>query len=228
MNMPLTRPIPLLKEGDRLTREEFERRYHAMPYLKKAELIDGVVYMPSPVKYDQHGQPHLDLATWIGNFRAFTPGIGAADNTTVRLDFNTEPQPDAVLFILNGGQVRLVDGYITLAPELAAEVSASTVGLDLGAKFEAYRRNGVREYIVWRVLDNDIDWFILRGDQYERLAADDAGVFRSEVFPGLWLDKKAMLSGDLVRVHDILQQGLHSTEHQAFAQELQQRLAHDR
>jgi hypothetical protein len=220
--MPLTRPIPLLKDGDRLTRAEFELRYDTMRGLKKAELIDGVVYLPAPVKFDQHGQQHFDVVGWLFLYRVFTPGIGAADNTTVRLDFNTEPQPDAVLFIANGGQVRIVDGYITDAPELAAEVSASTVGLDLGAKFQAYRRNGVREYIVWRVLDNDIDWFILRGEQYERLAADDAGIFRSEVFPGLWLDKAALLTGDLPRVHAVLQQGLHSAEHQAFARKLQQ------
>ena len=223
MNMPLTRPIPLLKDGDCLTREEFELRYEAMPNLKKAELIDGVVYMPSPVKYDQHGQQHIDLVTWIGTYRVYTPGVGAADNTTVRLDLHTEPQPDGVMFIANGGQVRIVDGYITDAPELAAEISASTLSVDLGVKFQAYRRNGVREYIVWRVLEDDIDWFVLRGEQYERLAADDAGIYRSEVFPGLWLDKNAMLNGDLLRVHDVLQQGLHTAEHQAFVAQLQQR-----
>ena len=38
-----------LEHGDHLTREEFERRYEAMPHVRKAELIEGVVYMPSPV-----------------------------------------------------------------------------------------------------------------------------------------------------------------------------------
>ena len=90
MNMPLTIPVLPLKNGDRLTREEFERRYDAMPGLKKAELIDGVVYMPSPVRYDQHGQQHLDLATWLGIYRVFTPGVGAGDNSSVRLDMKNE------------------------------------------------------------------------------------------------------------------------------------------
>jgi Putative restriction endonuclease len=225
MNMPLTRPIPLLKEGDRLTREEFELRYDAMPDLNRAELIEGVVYMGSPVRYDQHGQQHADAVTWLGLYRIFTPGIGVGDNTSVRLDLENEPQPDGVMFIEIGGQVYVEDGYVNNGPELAVEVAASSVGLDLGVKFQVYRRNGVREYIVWRVLDRDIDWFVLRGDQYERLAADDAGILRSEVFPGLWLDKAALLNGDLPRVHEVLQQGLHSAEHQGFAADLKQRAA---
>src|ERR1019366_9963269 len=124
MNMPLTVPIPLLREGDRLTRDEFERRYEAMPELKKAELIEGVVYMGSPVSFVQHGEPHSELAAWLGVYRAFTPGVRAGDNSTVRLDMKNEPQPDVVLFFEHGGQTDLEDGYITGAPEWAGEVAA--------------------------------------------------------------------------------------------------------
>jgi hypothetical protein len=224
MNMPLTSPIPLLKDGERLTREEFEQRYEGMPDLNKAELIEGVVHMPSPVRYDQHGEQHVDLIGWLAIYRAFTPGVGSAADTTVRLDMRNELQPDAVMFIEMGGQTYLDGGYITGARERAGEISASSVGLDLGPKFEAYRRNGVREYLVWRVLDREIDWFVLRGDQYERLPPDGAGILRSEVFPGLWLDKNALLNGNLPRVPEVLQQGLQSAEHQAFAAELKQRM----
>src|SRR4051795_9594200 len=90
---PAAAPIPPLQNGDRLTRDEFERRYDAMPGLKKAELIEGVVYMPSPVRLRRHGQPHLSLCTWVGVYEAATPGTIGADNSTARLDLVNEPQP---------------------------------------------------------------------------------------------------------------------------------------
>jgi Uma2 family endonuclease len=211
--------IPPLEPGDRLTREEFERRYDAMPNLKKAELIEGVVYMPSPVRLDRHGSPHSDLVTWIGVYKAATPGVKSADNTTVRLDDSNEPQPDALLMIdpARGGQAHISDDdYVETAPELVAEVSASSASYDLHTKLEAYRRNGVREYVVWRVLDGEVDWFVLRGGQYERLAAGADGILRSEVFPGLWLDASALVNDDLARVLAVVQQGVASSEHAAF------------
>ena len=93
-----TRPFPL-ENGDRLTRREFERRYAARPDIKKAELIEGVVHMPSPVRFASHGEPHSWVLAWLGTYCASTPGVRVADNTTVRLDSNNEPQPDALLRI---------------------------------------------------------------------------------------------------------------------------------
>src|SRR5437868_4983540 len=102
-------PIPPLKAGDELTREEFERRYDAMPELKKAELIEGVVHMPSPVRFRSHGQQHAIVITWLGVYRLGTPGVMVGDNSTVRLDTRNAFQPDAVLLIdpACGGQARI-------------------------------------------------------------------------------------------------------------------------
>ena len=191
--------IPPLEPGDRLSRAEFERRYDAMPNLKKAELIEGVVYMPSPVRLRRHGRPHFDLITWLGNYKMATPGVIGADNASVRLDLDNEPQPDVVLFIdpASGGQARISsDDYLEEAPELVAEIAASSASYDLNTKLNVYRRNGVREYIVWRVLDRQIDWFVLREGEFVRLPLDDDGLYRSEVFPGLWLDPAALVRGD--------------------------------
>ena len=88
-----------LKHGERLTREEFGRRYEAMPHLKKAELIEGIVYMPSPVRIDFHGRPHAQIMAWLGTYWIATPGVDLADNSTVYLDSNNEHQPDALLRI---------------------------------------------------------------------------------------------------------------------------------
>lgn len=151
-----------------------------------------------------------------------TPGVLCCDNSTVRLDMVNEPQPDAVLLIEpdRGGTVRLVDGYIEGAPELVAEISASTVSLDLNAKLLAYHRNQVREYVVWRVKDGAIDWFELQGSEYVRLPADADGVLKSKVFPGLWLDAPALLSGDLAKFVACMRAGLADDSHQRFVESL--------
>jgi Uma2 family endonuclease len=217
--------VPPLEPGDRLPRDEFERRYEAMPGLKKAELIEGVVHMPSAVRWRRHGIPHSTLITWMGNYCAATPGVDSGDNSSVRLDLENMPQPDVVLLIdpACGGQAQIsADDYVESAPELVAEVSASSVSIDLNVKFQVYLRNGVREYLVWRVLDSAIDWFVLRQGQYQKLQPDAAGIYRSEVFPGLWLDSAALLQLDRPRLHQVLQQGLASPEHAAFVARLQQ------
>jgi Uma2 family endonuclease len=222
-SVELDKALPVLENGDRLTRAEFERRYNAMPQLKKAELIEGVVYVPSPVRHRQHGLPHAHLVGWLFHYAANTPGVEVGDNSSVRLDLDNEPQPDALLFIdpACGGQVRINDdGIIEGAPELVAEVASSSVSYDLHAKLHVYRRNGVHEYLVWRVLEREIDWFVLRAGQYERMPVDAQGLIRSEVFPGLWLDPAALVRGDLATVLAIVQQGLASPEHVAFATHL--------
>lgn len=218
------RAVPELENGDRLTRVEFERRYDAMPDLKRAELIEGVVYMPSPVRLDRHGEPHGNVITWQGVYRAATPGVRGGDNTSVRLDQDNMPQPDALLLLPPhaGGQARVSDdGFVEGAPELIAEVAPSSVSYDLGPKLDAYRRNGVREYLVWRVLDEAFDWFELREGRYEPQSPDADGLLKSALFPGLWLDPQALLAGDLAKVLAVLNQGTASAEHAAFVKKLE-------
>jgi hypothetical protein len=220
MPIPSTQPTPPLENGDRLTRDEFERRYQAMPKGTKAELIEGVVYMPSPVRLEQHGEPHWDLVVWMGNYRMLTPGVRGGISSTIRLDLDNEPQPDGVLFYA-GAKVHIdEDGYISGAPQLAGEITASTVSIDLNNKLNAYRRNEILEYLVWRVEDQAVDWFILRKGRYEHLPLSPDGYLKSEAFPGLWLDSAALLKGDLGRVHQVLQEGLNTPEHAAFVARL--------
>jgi len=214
-----------LENGECLTRDEFERRYEAMPHLKKAELIEGVVYMPSPVRHRRHGRQHSHLGFWLCAYEGSTPYVEVSDNSTVRLDLDNEPQPDCLLFIQpeHGGQARVgEDGYIEGAPELVAEVASSSASYDLGDKLKAYRRNGVREYVVWRVLDQEVDWFVNRGGQFERLSPAIDGILRSTVFPGLWLNSAALLGGDVNAVLATVLQGLSSPEHADFVRLLEQ------
>jgi Uma2 family endonuclease len=218
------RRTPPLENGDRLSRAEFERRYEAMPNHIKEELIEGVVQMSSGVRGTTHGIPHADLGGRVGSYRAYIAGTDSAVSSTLRLDLDNEPQPDVVLYIGSecGGRATIDrDNFIAAAPELVLEVAASSVSIELSDKKTAFRRNGVKEYIVWRVLDDEMDWFILRDSGYEQLPADAAGIVKSETFPGLWLDRPAMLRRDLAAVLRLLQQGLASSEHARFVASLQ-------
>ena len=218
-NPTKTQRIPRLENGDHLSAGEFVERYEAMPGLKKAELIDGVVYVPSPTRWDLHAVPHQAMATWLGIFWANTPGTQAGDNGTLRLDLENVPQPDLALIVLpsHGGQAEIdLDHYIAGAPEMVGEISASGESIDLNSKLRLYLRNRVQEYIVWRVEDEVIDWFIQRQGRFERIEPVAAGIIQSEVFPGLWLDPQALIKLDLVRVLHVLQQGLETPAHSAF------------
>ncbi|MDW8201876.1 MAG: Uma2 family endonuclease, partial [Cyanobacteriota bacterium SKYGB_h_bin112] len=161
--------------------------------------------------------------TWLGIYKVATPGTRLGDNSTVRLDLENEPQPDAVLLIdpRAGGQTRFSDdGYVEGAPELVVEIAASSAAIDLRDKKRAYRRNGVQEYVVWQVLDRHLDWFRLQAEDYVNLQPDSEGILRSIVFPGLWLALPALLAGDMTQVLATLQQGLQSPDHTAFVQRL--------
>ena len=214
---------PPLENGDRLTREEFERRYDAMPHLKKAELIKGVVYMGSPVRFGKHGEPHARLLTWLGTYAAFTEGVRFAGNATVRLDWDTEPQPDALLRVEPEGRANsriTADDYVEGAPEFVAEISSSTVSYDLHDKMDACRRAGVQEYLVWRVEDQEVDWFLPRDGEYVRIPPGADGVYESSTFPGLRLAVTALLAGDMAQVMGELQKGLDAAEHAEFVASL--------
>jgi Uma2 family endonuclease len=215
--------IPPLENGDQLTRAEFERRYAMMPWLKKAELIEGVVYMGSPVHNEVHAEPHGVMVTLLGVYRIATPGVKMADNGTLRLDPDNEPQPDIMLRIdadKGGASYISADDYVEGAPELIVEIAASSASYDLREKRRVYRRNGVREYIVWQIYDGRLDWWMLRDGEYQPLQPDEAGVVKSEVFPGLWLDVPALLANNPAKTFATLQQGIASDEHAAFVAKL--------
>jgi Uma2 family endonuclease len=216
--------IPPLENGDRLTRAEFERRYEAMPELKKAELIEGVVHMPSPVRQRYHRRQHAHLNFWLCAYEGNTLGVEVGDNSTVRLDLDNMPQPDCLLFVQpeHGGRVRIgTKGDIEGAPDLVGEVASSSSSYDLRDELRAYWRNGAREYVVWRVLDRQIDWFVLHEERYEALEAAADGILRSSVFPGLWLDPAGLIRGDVNSVFAIVQQGLNAPEHAEFVARLE-------
>jgi hypothetical protein len=216
---PASHKVPALQNGDTLTRDEFERRYYAMPPGTRAELIEGVVHMPSPVRWRSHGNSHTRLSWWMATYAMKTPGLEPGDNATVRLSLNSEPQPDLTMIISPscGGQARIDDDdYLEGAPEFAAEIAASSVSIARHAKLNVYRRNGVREYLIWRILDEAIDWFVLRKKQYEPIVAGEGGILKSEIFPGLWLDPAAMVRNDMDRVGEVLQRGMASPAYAEF------------
>ena len=216
--------VPPLQSGDRLSRTEFERRYRAYPEIKKAELVAGVVYVASPVRYRQHGRPHASILTWLGMYVAATPGCDFSDNATLLLANDNEVQPDALLRLApaHGGASRVTDDdYLYGPPELVIEVAASSAAYDLHDKRQMYAQNGVPEYLVIQMYEQRVDWFTLQAGAYVPLDADAQGIVRSRVFPGLWLQPAALWSGDLAGLLAVGQQGIAADEHVAFVAQLQ-------
>jgi Uma2 family endonuclease len=223
VKVSLKQQIAPLENGDRLTDYEFERRYQAMPRHQKAELIEGVVYLASPLRFESHAEPHGHIIGWLWTYQIATPGVRLGIEPTVRLDRNNEPQPDGVLLITPTakGQSRFSDDdYIEGAPELVIEIAASSVAIDLHDKKKAYCRNGIKEYIVWQIFENKLDWFSLQQGQYVSLEVDANGIIKSQVFPGLWLSISDLIAGNMQQVLAVLQSGLNSPEHQIFVQQL--------
>ena len=204
-----------LSSGDKLSREEFLRLWDAHPEIKRAELIGGIVYMPSPLSID-HGDKDLDVHGWICLYKSHTHGTAGGANTTTFL-LDDSPQPDANLRLLPdfGGrstvEMRKGKRYLAGIPELFAEICVSSDDHDLHQKLDLYQTVGIPEYLAVLVHEHEIRWHILDNGVYQlSLAPDSDGIHRSRVFPGLWLDGAALLSGDMARVLAKLDEGLRS------------------
>lgn len=218
------RPVatPPLVAGQRLDRATFHARYEAMPPETRAELIGGVVHMPSPLSTD-HGQESGNLITWLNSYRRGIQGLKVAADASTLLDPTSEVQPDAWLRIHEdrGGRSRVNEGgYLEGPPELVVEVSRSSRRVDLGPKREDYRRAGVLEYLVIALDPGEVFWHVLREGRYARLSRDDDGFHRSVTFPGLWLDAEALLAGDVDALLTAVERGRATPEHAAFVARL--------
>ena len=198
---------PPLESGDHLPRDEFHRRYCAHPEIRKAELIEGVVFVPPFAVSASHSDPHGAIVGWLYAYKAHRPELRLADNGTFFLNDDSEVQPDAALFRAPpAGRVRDIfvrdtddarpTRYRQGPPELIAEIAASSASIDLHRKKRVYERAGVSEYLVWQVWERRMDWFRLVNGVYMPVAPDDQGIIESAVFPGLRLDVPAMLAGD--------------------------------
>lgn len=186
-----------------LTRAEFERRWDSHPEIKKAELIDGMVYLEMTVSRT-HGEAHGRLMTILGPYAATTNNVEVLVEVTVRLG-NDDLQPDIAMRRIDGGGSRVsTDDCIEGPPELCIEVAVSSASYDLHQKKEAYRRGRVPEYLVWQVFERRIDWWVLDGDDYAPVVPGANGILESRVFPGLRVDTRAMLAGEMSRALEAL------------------------
>ena len=215
-------PLPPLENGDPLDQRTFHARYEAMPANVTAELVGGIVYLKDRAR-TSHGRLAAHVLGWMGIYEEATRGVQALGHPSVILGDESEPQPDGCLIILPeyGGQTSEdEDEYMVGSPEFIAEIASSTESIDLHGKRLDYERAGVREYMVAAVRQRQVFWWVRRKSKFKPLAPDDDGVIRSVVFPGLWLDPKALLVGDLRRMLAVLRQGLATPEHTGFVQDL--------
>lgn len=212
-----------LDQGERLDRETFHARYSAMPKGTRAELIEGIVHVPSPL-YLRHGRLDPQIQGWLRDYGIGTPGVEVLAGVTTLLGSDSEVQPDAALVIAAGSDVREPlpeDGFVKGAPELVVEIAVSSAPIDLYEKKALYQKYGVREYVVVLAREpRKVLWFIRQGDRFEELAPGEDGIFRSDVFPGLWLDPAALLQGNPARVREVVELGLATAEHADFVERL--------
>jgi Uma2 family endonuclease len=215
--------LPPLENGDQLDQKTFHARYEAMPEDFRAELIGGIVYVPSPQKMP-HSETQLLVARWLDEYAEATPGTVALLNNTQILGPDSEPEPDACLFITPeyGGRVYVdKDDYLHGAPELIVEVSSSTESIDLHRKKQDYQEAGVREYVVLALRTQQVFWFIRQRGKYKETPLPTDGIFRSRTFPGLWLDAESMLRCHRQGVLAALKRGLATAEQAALMAKLE-------
>jgi Uma2 family endonuclease len=213
--------LPPLAAGQQLDQPTFHERYEAMPDGTWAELVGGRVYMPSPVR-NEHAEYDEHLALWTGLYKKSTKGLRSGKNATVILGAFGETQPDGHLRIPQalGGLTRIEHGYVVGGPELVIEISQSSRSYDLNEKKAEYAQAGVLEYVVVELEPDQVHWFVLRNGQFEDLPVDIDGIHRSLVFPGLWLDAEALFAEDMDRLVEVLDRGLATPAHAAFAAKL--------
>ena len=221
MSMPVQVLQPPLCEGEHLTREEFMRRWEAMPDLKFAELIDGIVHMPSPLS-NPHGDFQLRVGAWLVNYAAVTPGCSAVANVTWLMSQENVPQPDLALTIRSeyGGQSWMEGEYPGGAPELIVEISHTTGSRDSGIKQRLYERSGVLEYLIVRPKKRQIVWNELVKGKFREMQPGADGLLRSRFFPGLWLNAEALWNNDYTSLSAAIQQGAATPEHAEFIRKL--------
>jgi Uma2 family endonuclease len=213
--------LPPLEPGDCLDQKTFHERYEAMPDDFRAELIGGIVFVSSPLRIT-HSRHHMALGAWLWLYEQETAGVQAFDNVTVVLGPKSEPQPDGCLIIEpeRSGQAHFEDDYVHGAPEWMAEIASSTETIDLHLKKADYEKAGVKEYVVVALRQQRVFWFVARKGRFEELSPRGDGILRSQVFPGLWLDPKALLNLDGRRLRRALERGLKTKEHASWVAEL--------
>lgn len=207
--MHLLQHYPLLFEpGDRMTREDFLAQWEQMPRLKSVELIDGMVYMPSPVSME-HGRRDHQMQVLIGAYAARAGNCEALSNATW-LMLESAPQPDLALCLLpaHGGRTQVREGFASGSPELVVEITKSSRTYDLGPKLALYQRAAVSEYIAVLLEEQRIEWRKWKDGSFVLLAPDTDGILQSEVFPGLWLNERAFWDGDVSGMLRTLDAGL--------------------
>ena len=211
---------PPLTAGMKLTRMEFLRIWEMHPEITRAELIGGIVYMPSPLSLE-HGYSDDDVGGWLFTYRVNTPGTDGGSNATTML-LEDSPQPDRHLRIMPecGGKSWVEGKFLAGPAELMAEVCLASTSYHLNQKYDLYEAASVQEYLAVLMYEQEIRWHNLVNGRYQILPPDADGILRSRAFPGLWLDGRALLQRDMQRVRAKLQEGLASPEHRAFVERL--------
>ena len=193
-----------------------------MPEDTRAELIGEIVRLGARRTAAQ-GETSAEALAWLGCYEAATPGVQGLGRVTILLSNYSELEPNACLLLPPscGGRTWEEDGYLAGPPEFVVDVAGHDEGYYLNEKCHDYEQAQVREYVVAIVGQNPrVVWFHHTGRGFEELSVSACGEFRSQVFPGLWLDPVALLQLDTGGVQAALERGLASPKQAEFVQSL--------
>ena len=210
-----------LRNGDRMSREEYHRIYEQSPEDFRAELIGGTVYLPGRVHVG-HGERTALIGALLCMYQGSTTGVTATSRITVLLGEDSEPEPDLTLCIDPecGGQTYLEDGYLAGPPELIVEVAFNRYAIDFHGKREDYSRHGVKEYLI--ICVEPLEMTLLDLKYGKETHPDSDGICRLRTFPGLWFDAQAIFADAIPKMFETLQRGLATSEHAEFVARLAQ------
>lgn len=202
--------VPPLESGDVLDADEYWRRYQSTPVGLKAERIRNRVFIMSPLRAVQHGNPHALLSLWLGTYALEFSSLTVSNNATIRLNAENDPQPDLCMIRRDGQTHYDEDGYLIGPPELIVEIAGSSASYDFGEKRDVFDAAGVAEYLVYETVGGRIAWWTRQNGALHEIVPEN-GNYQSQMFTGLWLDSDALRSCDATKLIATLRSGLESS-----------------
>lgn len=153
---------------------------------QKADLINGVIYMPSPENTDDN-ELFIWLVTLMNLFvRRKKLGQIYGSRVAFRLAEKHGPEPD-IAFVRTENMERVTRGGVEGPADLAIEiVSPDSVERDYYLKRELYELYRIPEYWIIDEMDQTVTLLRLKQAKY-REVRPQKGEMHSQVLTGFWL-----------------------------------------
>lgn len=176
----------ILAEPALLSFEDFLEQYDGV----HCEWVDGKVELMSPVS-NLHQKIDVFLLTLI-NFYVVKHDLGTVYNQTfpMRLPSRRSGREPDILFVAKNREHLIHDTFVDGAGDFVVEIiSPESVERDRFTKFAEYEAAGIGEYWIIDGWKKEILFYQLdETGQYQQILPEAAGVYRSKMLPGFWIN----------------------------------------